>query len=147
LETHSEPTILTSRVELTTVLHLAHHYLYDRCPRISALRRIESFSSAISKCRQRVKNETVEGVVRMVSFEPSPEIQASDREFPLSERRQLLCTRPQSYKLDNLVFTNVSTAIDRNPGVCCDKGRRLMAQKNPHAGLPDPWRPRPNQSR
>ena len=78
------------------------------------------------------------------AFEPSPEIRASDREFPLSERRRLLCNGPQIYKLDNLVFTNVTTAIDRNPGVCCDKGRRVMA---PRASLYDPWRPRPNQSR
>ena len=91
--------------------------------------------------------ETFANPIRKVSNDPSRETQASDREFPLSERRRLLCNGPQSYKLDNLVFTNVSTAIDRKLGVCCDKGRRLTAQKNPHADLPDPWRPRPNQSR
>ncbi len=87
-------------------------------------------------------DETSREGARKVPFERSPEIQASDGEFPFFGAPAALCDGPQSYKLDNLVFTNVksSMANDRHPGIYCDKGRPMMAQKNPHAGLSDLWR-------
>ncbi len=50
----------------------------------------------------------------------------------------------ERHKLDYLVFTTNSMAIVRIPGIYCERGRRMVAQKNPRAGLSDPQRPRPD---